>query len=81
LIGTGSGGTDAFVLFVVFVCFCFFLPEYHLYQDQLRAIETGLFVIRVSANGYSAIIDPRGRIIKRTELAKQQIFYDELHSL
>lgn len=52
-----------------------FLPKYHLYQDQLRAIETGKFVIRVSANGYSAIIDPRGRILARTELGKRQILY------
>lgn len=51
------------------------LPDHHLYQDQLRAIETGLPVIRVSANGYSAIIDPRGRIIKQSELGKQQILY------
>lgn len=47
----------------------------HLYQDQLRAIETDRWVIRVSSNGYSAIIDPRGRIIKRSELGKQQILY------
>ena len=55
-----------------------FLPEYHLFQDQLRAIETGLFVIRVSANGYSAIIDPRGRIVKHTQLGKQEILYGEV---
>ena len=52
-----------------------FMPGYHLYQDQLRAIETGKPVIRVSANGYSAIIDPRGRVIAKTELGKQQILY------
>jgi len=57
-----------------------FMPGYHLYQDQLRAIETGRFVIRVSANGYSAVIDPRGRIVKHTELGKQQILYGELPS-
>jgi len=55
-----------------------FLPTYHLYQDQLRAIETNRFVIRVSANGYSAIIDPRGRVIKRTELGKQGILYGQV---
>lgn len=55
-----------------------FLPEYHLYQDQLRAIETGRWVIRVSANGYSAIIDPRGRIIKRTQLGTQEILHGQV---
>ena len=54
------------------------LPDHHLYQDQLRAIETDLFVVRVSANGYSAIIDPRGRVIKRTELGKQEILYGQV---
>lgn len=54
-----------------------FLPEYHLFQDQLRAIETGLFVIRVSTNGYSAIIDPRGRIISQTNLGKQELLYGQ----
>lgn len=54
-----------------------FLPEYHLFQDQLRAIETGLFVIRISTNGYSAIIDPRGRILSQTELEKQEILYGQ----
>ena len=55
-----------------------FMPQYHLYQDQLRAIETGRWVIRVSANGYSAIIDPRGRILKRTELGQQEILHGEV---
>ena len=54
-----------------------FLPEYHLFQDQLRAIETGLFVIRVSTHGYSAIIDPRGRVISRSELGRQEIIYGQ----
>ncbi len=52
-----------------------FVPGYHLYQDQLRAIENHRFVIRVSANGYSAVINPRGRIVKQTQLGKQQILY------
>jgi len=52
-----------------------FMPEAHLYQDQLRAIETGLFVIRVSANGYSALIDPRGQVLHRSELDKKQVLF------
>lgn len=52
-----------------------FLPEYHLYQDQLRAIETGRFVIRVSAKGYSAIIDPRGRLVQTTKKDERTILY------
>lgn len=51
------------------------MPYYHLLQDQLRAIESNRWLIRVSANGYSAIIDPFGQIIQKTTLNKQQIVY------
>ena len=49
------------------------LPAYHLFQDRLRAIETGRWLARVSANGYSATIDPYGRIVKRTHLNRQEV--------
>lgn len=49
------------------------LPYYHLMQDRLRAIETGRFVLRVSANGYSAIIDPHGKILRKSALNKETI--------
>ncbi len=48
------------------------LPYYHLMQDRLRAIETGRDLIRVSANGYSAYIDTKGRIIQQTNLDHEQ---------
>ncbi|OGW76333.1 MAG: hypothetical protein A3J52_01180 [Omnitrophica bacterium RIFCSPHIGHO2_02_FULL_49_9] len=44
------------------------MPYYHLMQDRLRAIETGRPVVRVSANGYSALIDSKGRIVQQTTL-------------
>ncbi|HLD50274.1 MAG TPA: apolipoprotein N-acyltransferase, partial [bacterium] len=49
------------------------LPYYHLMQDRLRAIETRRFVARVSANGYSAIIDPRGKVLKKSALNEEII--------
>ncbi len=55
-----------------------FLPEYHLFQDQLRAIETGKPVIRVSAKGYTAIIDRLGRFQKRSDLEKTEILIGEI---
>lgn len=50
-----------------------FLPYYHLMQDRLRAIETGRFVLRVSANGYSAVINPRGKIMTQSALREETI--------
>lgn len=54
------------------------LPYYHLLQDRLRAIETDLPLLRISANGYSAEIDPRGRFIKKTEIEKEDILFVEI---
>lgn len=49
------------------------MPYYHLLQDRLRAIETGLPLLRVSANGYTAHVDPQGRFIQKSELEKEEI--------
>lgn len=49
------------------------LPYYHLFQDSLRAIESNRWLIRVSPNGYSAIVDPSGRWIKKSVLREEQV--------
>lgn len=49
------------------------LPRYHLLQDRIRAIETGRYIIRVSPNGFSAIIDPNGRIVVQSNLAEERV--------
>jgi len=49
------------------------MPYYHLQQDQLRAGETGLPLLRVSPNGYSAFIDKTGQIIQSALLNTENI--------
>ena len=49
------------------------MPYYHLMQDRLRAIESNRWLVRASANGYSAVIDPNGRFVQRSELNQQEI--------
>jgi|GEM_PF-3911419 len=44
------------------------IPQYHLLQDKLRAIETGQYVYRVTTNGNTGVIDGRGRIEQLTQL-------------
>jgi apolipoprotein N-acyltransferase len=49
------------------------LPRYHLLHDRIRAIETNRYVIRVSPNGFSAIIDPNGEIITQSRLNEKRV--------
>jgi apolipoprotein N-acyltransferase len=42
-------------------------PLQHLQIAQMRALETGRYLLRGTNNGVSAIIDHRGRIVARTE--------------
>ena len=57
------------------------MPYYHLQQDQLRVMETGLPLARVSPNGYTAFIDETGHIIQRTRLNSKKVLYVELAPL
>jgi apolipoprotein N-acyltransferase len=43
-------------------------PYQHLAFYTFRAIETDRFVLRAANTGVSAIVDPRGRIIARTDI-------------
>lgn len=43
-------------------------PQQHLAQAQLRAIETGLPVLRAANTGISAVIDPYGQVLARLDL-------------
>ena len=49
------------------------MPYYHLMQDRLRAIESKCFVVRVSANGYSGVVDPQGRVLQKSHLSQEEI--------
>ncbi len=50
-------------------------PYQHLSMSIFRAVETRLYLVRAANTGISAIVDPAGKIIKRTELFKK----DEIH--
>jgi apolipoprotein N-acyltransferase len=43
-------------------------PHQHVAQSQLRAVETGRWVVHAAISGASAIIDPHGRIHEQTDL-------------
>ena len=49
-------------------------PFQHFVATKYRAVEEGLSVVRVSNNGFSAIIDPYGQVnSKRTKLFKRDV--------
>jgi apolipoprotein N-acyltransferase len=52
-----------------------FVPRQHLLQDQLRSIESDRYLIRVTPNGYSAVLGPSGQILQKTKLQEQEILF------
>jgi len=43
-----------------------FAPHQHLEMSRMRALETGRYMLRVTTNGVSALIDQRGVVVKRS---------------
>ncbi|MBI4450540.1 hypothetical protein HY642_01070 [Candidatus Woesearchaeota archaeon] len=50
-------------------------PDQSFERAVLRAIETGRYVVRANPSGYSAIIDPHGRIVAKTKLNERTVLY------
>ena len=50
-----------------------FAPHQHLQISQMRALETGRDVMRVTTNGISALIDYKGKIISRSPQFKSYV--------
>jgi apolipoprotein N-acyltransferase len=58
-----------------------FVPRQNLLQDQLRSIESGRFMIRVTPNGYSAVVDPWGRVLKKTKLYHEEVLIADISKI
>jgi apolipoprotein N-acyltransferase len=54
-----------------------FAPHQHLEMSRMRALETGRYMLRVTTNGVSAIIDPHGGILARSRQFKTQVLTGE----
>jgi len=54
-----------------------FAPHQHLEMSRMRALETGRYMLRVTTNGVSAIIDPSGNILGRSQQFKTQVLTGE----
>src|SRR5207244_1313125 len=40
----------------------------HVIMSQVRAVETGRWIVQAAISGESAVMDPRGRVVAHTEL-------------
>ena len=54
-------------------------PYQHFYHSRMRAIISNKFLIRVSNNGISAIIDNNGKILQSSKLNVKTNLYNKLH--
>ncbi len=54
-------------------------PLQHLQMAQMRALESGRYLLRSTGSGVSAIVDQRGQIVARGGQFKQQIISGEAH--
>jgi apolipoprotein N-acyltransferase len=48
-------------------------PYQHLAMAAFRAVENGKYLVRAANTGFTAVVDPRGRIRQRTSLFEQTV--------
>lgn len=56
-------------------------PHQHLSMAVLRSVENRRWLLRSTSNGISALIDPAGRILKRSPLRREDAFLAEFQYL
>ncbi len=48
-------------------------PEQHLDRAAVRAVDNRIYLVRAANTGISAIVDPAGRIVRRTDLLESAV--------
>jgi apolipoprotein N-acyltransferase len=56
-------------------------PMQHLQMAQMRALESGRWMIRATNNGITALIDPHGQITERAPQFEQAVLYGEVQPM
>jgi len=51
------------------------MPEIELAVARLRALETGRWVLQAAPTGYSAVVDPDGRVHQHTDLGAREVLH------
>jgi apolipoprotein N-acyltransferase len=53
-------------------------PHQHLAMAAFRAVETGKFLVRAANTGFTAVVDPRGRMVARTRLFERTVLVQDV---
>ena len=53
-------------------------PAQHLQNTRLRAVENGRYLLMSANYGYSAVVGPDGRIIKKTRLGEEKVLEENV---
>jgi apolipoprotein N-acyltransferase len=56
-------------------------PHQHLQIARMRALETGRYLLRATNTGISAIIGPRGEVVKRSPLLELDVLSGEIQPM
>ena len=56
-------------------------PLQHLQMAQMRALETGRYMLRATNNGVSAIVNPRGELLLKSQQFVQQTLVGEVQPM
>jgi apolipoprotein N-acyltransferase len=51
----------------------------HVQAAQMRAVENGIYVVQAANTGISAIIDPLGRVVKRSDIGRSSILTGKIY--
>ena len=54
------------------------LQQQQVAMSQLRALESGRFVVQAATTGYSVIVDPDGHVLQRIPIGKQAVIFQDL---
>ncbi|MFQ5878219.1 MAG: apolipoprotein N-acyltransferase [Acidobacteriota bacterium] len=55
-------------------------PHQHLAMAVVRAVETRRYLVRAANTGISAIVDPFGRILERSDLERRAVLVGAIHA-
>lgn len=53
-------------------------PHQHFAMAVFRAVENGKYLVRAANTGITAVVDPRGRVVERTELFERRAIVREV---